>query len=164
MTEKDNQVLEQEQVEERPRREKSEGEMKTDAFKMHLQAIINDTLGVKVSKETSWNLFKTMIYGSLQFTCMQEDKRVPLSGVGTFEVIKAGARGSKKEEGKTNTPKFRLYFSSTLERALEELMGERQIPEDFKGIGLYNTLDALEKASGMAVVNAEWLAGDSEEV
>jgi hypothetical protein len=141
-----------------PKKEKSPGELKTDAFKVHIQAIIKDRLDVKVSKETAWSLFKDVIYGTLQFSCNQEDKRVPLSGVGTFEVIKAGARKSRKEEGKLYTPKFRFYPSTTIEKTLFKLMGEEDIDQAFKGLGIYNTEDALEKFTGQSVVNAEWLA------
>lgn len=141
-----------------PKKEKSAGELKTDAFKVHIQSVVKDRLDIKISKETAWSLFKDVIYGTLQFSCNQEDKRVPLSGVGTFEVIKAGARKSRKEEGKLYTPKFRFYPSTTIEKALFQLMGEDELDPTFKGLGTYNTEDALEKATGQAVVNAEWLA------
>jgi len=139
------------------KREKSYGELRTEAFKEHLQAIIKDRLGEKVSKETSWNLFKDVLFGTLQFTCNQEDKRVPLSGVGRFEVIRAVARSSKKEEGKKFTPKFRFYPSTSMDTLVQQLMGEKEIDEDFTGLGLYNTPEVLEKVSGQAVVNNEWL-------
>ena len=37
-------------------------------------------------------------------------------------------------------------------------MGEETLEETFKGLGTFNTEDAVEKAAGQAVVNAEWLA------
>lgn len=139
-------------------REKSAGEQKSAAFKVHLQKIIADRLGIKVSKETAWNLFKDLIFGTEQFVVSQDDKRLPLSGVGTFEVIKAGARGAKKEAGALYTPKFRFYPSTTIDTQMCALMGQADIPEDTKFLGVYAGEDALEKFAGQAVANAEWLA------
>lgn len=147
------------QVEEKEKRERSAGEQRTQAFKAHLQAMIKDRLDVKVSRETAWNMFKDMMFGTLQFVVCQEDKRLPLSGVGTFEVIKAGARGKKKEEGVNFVPKYRFYPSTTIEKLVCDFMGQTEgIPEEVKFLGSYNTEDALDKFTGMTVANAEWLA------
>lgn len=143
-------------------REKSAGEQKSAAYKVHLQKIINDRLGVKVSKEAAWNLLKDIVFGTMQFVVSQPDKRLPLSGVGTFEVIKAGARGSKKEAGAQYVPKYRFYPSTTVEKQMEGLMGQEDIGEDTKFLGVYAEEDALDKFTGQAVSNAEWLAKAKE--
>lgn len=143
-------------------REKSAGEQKSAAYKVHLQKIIADRLGVKVSKETAWNLLKDIVFGTAQFVASQPDKRLPLSGVGTFEVIKAGARGAKKEAGALYVPKYRFYPSTTVEKMIEALMGQGEIPEDTKFLGVFNEEGALEQFVGQAVANAEWLAKAKE--
>ena len=54
--------------------------MRTLEFKAHLQALVKDRLGIKVSKETAWALFKDVIFGTVQFTVNTSDKFLSLSG------------------------------------------------------------------------------------
>ena len=128
---------------EEPERNITAGELKTDTFKVHLQGIIKDRLGEKVSKETAWNLFKDVINGTVQYVACQEDKHLSLSGIGRFEVIKVMARGLKKEAGKTHSPKFRFYPSSSIEKFVDSAMGQTEIADDVKGLGLYSQEDYI---------------------
>ena len=71
----------------------------TEKFKAHIQRIIFQETGKKVSKSVAWNLYKAMIHGSFEYTLNMEDnkageKKLPLSGVCTFEVINTKPRVS----------------------------------------------------------------------
>lgn len=145
------------------KREKTPGEQKTAAFKAHLQAMLQARLGTKVSKEMAWTIYKDLAFGTLQFVVSQEDKRLPLSGLGTYEIIKAGARGKKREDGKLYTPKYRFYPSTTVDAMVTGFMGEGDIPEGVKFLGLYDKEDALDQFVGQAVANAEWLAATEDD-
>ena len=111
---------------------------KTDQYKEHLQSIILNATGHKVSRETAWSLFKDIIHGTVQFTTKQENLALPLSGVGKFQVLKTTPRGSKaglmKDENGTwvpdpkgtaweFVPRFRFYPSIAIDRGLEDLFG-----------------------------------------
>lgn len=137
----------------------SAGEAKTDAFKQHLQVMIKDRLDVKVSKETAWSMFKDFMHGTQQFVVSQEDKRLPLAGVGSFEVISIRARGKKKEEtGLDTLAKFRFYPSSTMHTATDYYMGVSELPEDLVGLGLYNMEDPHTHFAPQQEINKTWLS------
>lgn len=101
---------------------KVSGSAKTDRVKQHIQAIIKQQLGVKVSKQAAWDLFKAIIHGMVQFTLNDEKQEVPLAGVGTFKVLQTKPRKSKV--GKMEyVPKFRFYPSSVIDKLLEQSAG-----------------------------------------
>ena len=126
---------------------------KTDVFKEHVQKIIFQTLGVKVSKEVAWNLFKAIQHGTVEFVINieGENKKLPLAGVGTFEILETKPRGSKAgldPEGNSIegaipwpcVPRFRFYPSVTIDNLVEYSygLGEHEINEDeIKHYGLY---------------------------
>ena len=60
---------------------------KTDNFKEHVQKIVSDTLEVEVSKEKAWKLFKNLERGTMQFVAVDEDNRLPIAGVGIYEIV-----------------------------------------------------------------------------
>lgn len=89
----------------------------TNAFKVKLQQIIKKELGATVSKDTAWTAFKGLMSGIVDFTV--KHNRVPLSGVGTFEILHAGARKSKTETHNF-VPKFRFRPGSKIDEYLEK--------------------------------------------
>lgn len=131
--------------------EAAKEQSKTDAFKEHLQKIIKATAGVKVSKATAWNLFKDIILGTVEFTENQplekaeegdEEslgvRRLPLAGVGAFEVLNVKPRASKAGLKKNEAgewvrdeslkvwpyvPRFRFRPSSKISERLEKVFG-----------------------------------------
>lgn len=83
---------------------------KTEQFKGHLQKVVKQSLGVKVSKETAWNLFKDVINSTVEFTLnakgvsakdskgndiIKGENVLPLAGIGNFEILKTAPRKSK---------------------------------------------------------------------
>lgn len=107
---------------------------RTDLFKEHLQKILYQTIGVKVSKEKAWILFKNLQFGTVDFVLHQEDRRLPLAGVGTYEVQETKPRGSKagldkdgnKVEGAEAwpcVPKFKYHSSSVVDAIVEKAYG-----------------------------------------
>lgn len=142
--------------EKKPKREPSPGEIKTDLFKRHIQKVIRDKFDIKVSKDTAWQFFKEINEATLQFVVSQEDKRLPLSGVGTYEVIVAKTRGKEKKEGRLVTPRYRFYPSTAMQRTTQEMMGEEPFSEEIKGLGIYEE-DGMEHFQQQAVVNNDWL-------
>lgn len=130
---------------------------KTDRFKEHIQKIIFQELGVKVSKDKAWGLFKAMIHGTTEFVLNDEDKKLPLAGVGTFQVLETKPRGSKAgldEEGNPVegakvwpcVPRFRFYPSSVIDNLLEQEYGLEDHGVEVKHYGIFKTdEDPVEK-------------------
>jgi len=96
------------------------GVERTERFKEHIQAMLRQEFGVKVSKAESWEFFKNFVDGIVEFTLEAEDNEVPLAGTGKFEILKTKPRGSKKEEGWPFTPRFRFRPSVTINRRVED--------------------------------------------
>lgn len=68
---------------------------RTELFKEHLQLMIKDVTGVKVSKKVAWELFKAFHKGTVEFVAKDEDNKLPLSGIGKFEILFASPTGKK---------------------------------------------------------------------
>lgn len=107
---------------------------KTDLYKQHLQRIIYQQLGVKVSKDKAWQLFKGVQKGTLEFVTKLEDHKLPLAGIGTYEIIETKPRGSKAgldKDGKPIegakpwpcVPRYRFYPSSVIDDLVEKAYG-----------------------------------------
>lgn len=121
---------------------------KTDVFKEHVQKIIFQSLGVKVSKDKAWALFKNMTHGTTEFVLNLEDKSLPLSGVGTFAILETKPRGSKagldKDGNKIDgakvwpcVPRYRFYPSSVTEKMIEQVYGLEDHGVEVKHYGIY---------------------------
>lgn len=131
---------------------------KTELFKEHLQKIVSQTLGVKVSKDKAWNLYKAFTYGQFEF-CINdggEDLSLSLAGVGVIKVLKTAARGKKagldkdgnKIEGATAmefVPRPKFYPSSRIEQMVEQMTGAADHGLTFSGTGLYAKTTEVEE-------------------
>lgn len=133
---------------------------KTELFKQHIQKIIYQQLGVKVSKDKAWNLFKATELGTIQFVLKQDDKKLALSGIANFEVLETKPRGSKAGLDKDGNPvdgakvwpcvpRFRMYPSSVVDKLVEKAYGLGDHDDvELKDYGIYVEGDALaEKTS-----------------
>lgn len=104
---------------------------KTEDFKIALQAKIAEVLGVKVSKQKAWELFKDMVKVPYEYILGNYDAagkpailygqkhkelELPLSGVGTYKIITVG-----KEDALSVKP--RLYLSSSIENMVKTRLG-----------------------------------------
>lgn len=135
---------------------------KTEVFKEHLQLIIFQQTGKKVSKSKAWEMFKAIVHGTVEFTLNlpkesdEDERKLPLAGVGTFQILETSPRGSKagldKEgnpiEGATPwpcVPRFRFYPSSTIDTLCEFKYGLGGHEVNEKHYGLF-TEDAVEPA------------------
>lgn len=133
---------------------------KTEVFKEHLQLIIFQQTGKKVSKSKAWEMFKAIVHGTVEFTLNlpkesdEDERKLPLAGVGTFQILETSPRGSKagldKEgnpiEGATPwpcVPRFRFYPSSTIDTLCEFKYGLGGHEVNEKHYGLF-TEDAVE--------------------
>lgn len=125
----------------------AKGVSKTDAYKVHLQKIIYQELGVKVSRDKAWNLFKSVIHGTVEHVLNIEDRKLPLAGVGTFEILETKPRGSKAGLDKDGNPiegaeawacvpRFRFYTSSVIDKLVEHSygLGDHDIEEKHYGV------------------------------
>lgn len=134
---------------------------KTDVYKEHLQAIIFQTTGNKVSKDKAWELFKNITHGTLQHVLNLPDKRLSLAGVGSFEILEAKPRGERAgldKDGNTIkgaevwacSPKYRFYPSASIEAVVEAAYGHGTV--ETKNYGIYNKVDEVkeEKAEAKA--------------
>lgn len=121
---------------------------KTDLYKEHLQKIISARVGKTISKEKAWAIFKDLIHGTVEFVFNTEDNVLPLAGVGTFKILKTVARGKKAgldAEGNPIpgakayefVPRAKMYFSSSVDKGLEQRYGLADYGLEVKSYGLY---------------------------
>lgn len=75
------------------RRVKTEAEMtRTEKFQVALQSAFSEILGKKISRDQAWKLFKESFDTSVNFLVLDAENRLPLSGIGTFEIRKSKPR------------------------------------------------------------------------
>ena len=125
---------------------------KTERFKEHVQKIVSDTLGVEVSKEKAWNLFKNIERGTMQFVALDEDNRLPIAGVGTYEIVFSKPTGKRagfiKDENGNEVkdptlevwnyiPRYKVRTSSTIENELYNIF---KCPGHTKEVNYLGTL------------------------
>lgn len=143
---------------------------KTDMFKVHIQKIVFQTLGVKISKEKAWELFKAIQHGTVEFVINIEggSKKLPLAGVGTFEILETKPRGSKAgldpqgnpipgAEVWPCVPRFRFYPSVTIDNLVEHSYGlgnHNFKEEDIKHYGLFASEEVAEEPKTVKEVKA----------
>lgn len=139
---------------------------KTDLYKEHIQKIIFQTLGVKVSKDKAWSLFKNVIHGTEEFVLNIESttdeegkksgKKLPLAGVGTFCILETKPRGSKAGLDKDGNPiegakvwdcvpRFRFYPSSVTDKMIEQVYGLADHGVEIEHYGLYASEQVVEE-------------------
>lgn len=101
-----------------------------DEFKEELQQHIESSLGIKVSKQKAWDLFKELVYLPFDYAGEHPDekgqKRLSLSGVGVWEHY-----GSKS--GKV-VPKFRpsVKIKEAVAEGTKLLSKDVSVPEKVK--------------------------------
>lgn len=122
---------------------------KTEILKKHLQLIVRQVTGNKVSQDTAWDLFKAITHGVVELTSELEDHKISLAGVGTFEVLETKPRGSKAGLDKDKkpipgatpwkfVPRYRFYPSSTIDMLLEQKLGLAKHNIEDKHYGLFS--------------------------
>lgn len=89
---------------------------RTAKFKADLQETVSDVLGRKVSKQLSWQLYKAIM--SMLVNSVLTDGRLPLQGIGIWEIIEVVPRGGKVETHNF-VPKFKFRPGLKIERYLE---------------------------------------------
>lgn len=74
-------------------------ENKTQLFKKHIQMIIQQVTGKKVSQDKAWELFKAIQLGTVEFVnnieVEKNAKTLSLAGVGKFQVRETAPSGKK---------------------------------------------------------------------
>ena len=131
---------------------------KTDAYKVHVQKIIFQELGVKVSRDKAWSLFKAIIHGTVEHVLNIDKKKLPLAGIGTFEILDTKPRGSKAGLDKEGNPiegaeawpcvpRFRFYTSSVIDNVVEHSYGLGNHDIEEKHYGIYKVEDGKAEAA-----------------
>ena len=99
--------------------------IKKELFSIKLQAVLKEH-GFKVSKENSWQLFKSIIEMMVDSCLEDDDNKIVLSGIGVFEIVKSAARGTKKGVV-AFVPRLRWWASKRIIEYLE--LAFDQIPD-----------------------------------
>lgn len=149
---------------------------KTEKFKEHVQKIVSDTLGVEVSKEKAWNLFKNIERGTMQFVALDEDNRLPIAGVGTYEIVFSKPTGKRagfvKDENGNEVkdptlevwkyiPRYKVRTSSTIENELYNIF---KCPGHTKEVNYLGTLkEDIEEDEEIAKIIEERDKNDTGE-
>lgn len=141
---------------------------KTDCFKEHIQKIIYQTTGMKVSKDKAWAMFKNIIHGTTEFVLNieGEEKKLPLAGVGTFCILETKPRGSKAGLDKDGNPiegakiwdcvpRFRFYPSSVTEKMVEQVYGCADHGIEVEHYGIFKTADEVAEGIEVEATEAE---------
>lgn len=84
-----------------------------ELFKKVLQKDISEVLGVKVSQEKAWELYKAMFDSSVNHTLDSEGLNFPMKGIATIKVLTL-ASGNKQ---------LKIYPSSSYQDKIRELLG-----------------------------------------
>jgi hypothetical protein len=113
---------------------------KTELFKELLQHNLGAILGMKISKEIAWKLFKETVETPVSFclTLPAEDRRLPLAGLGTYSIRMSKPRapvtraGAEKKEsryaGFKEIPHFRFKPSDRIRKFLDSTILGLQAP------------------------------------
>lgn len=115
------------------------------ASKEDLQEVLSTKfgeLGVKVSKENAWKLFKAGIEAAVETCIKDKELACSLSGVGRFEIMKAKPRGTKVGVVEF-IPRLRFRPSSRINEFLETQMG--QVPDPTKRAAVRADLEKAGK-------------------
>lgn len=110
---------------------------RTTKFQNELQKNLGEVLGQKLSRETAWKLFKECLDTTVVFVAKDEEKKLPLSGVGTFlikmspprkPVVREGEEAKEsKYAGIPELPRFRYKISERYKKyLLEEIVGYKE--------------------------------------
>lgn len=130
---------------------------RTELFQLNLQATINESLNVKISRKAAWELFKGIV--SCTVGDVVQNGRLPLQGVGTFEIKEARPRKSKVFTHKI-VPRFRFRPGTKINDFLEKtlpnvFMSEEESqaaiaanPELYKALQDAAAEHAAQKAAG----------------
>lgn len=94
------------------------GSTLTNSFKEKLQAILA-AFGLKVSKQTAWDIFKAIITGTVDFVVKTDNYKLPLSGIGVFKILQSKPRGKRVGIYKF-VPRFRFVASSRVYEQIED--------------------------------------------
>lgn len=84
-----------------------------DLFKKVLQKNVSEVLGVKVSQEKAWELYKTMFDSAVNHTLDSKDLNFPMKGIATIKIITL-ASGNKQ---------LKIYPSTSYQDKIRELLG-----------------------------------------
>lgn len=103
-----------------------------------IQDQFSNILGIKISKEKAWDLFKASLdipfdtilanyvaQGSPELVKGEtvDSLVLSLAGVGRFEIITASARKSKHDAGYIVDPRARIYLSTAIQNHVYESLG-----------------------------------------
>jgi len=95
---------------------------RTIAFKEHIQQTLAAS-GIEVNRNLAWQIYKDVIYATCAFTLKDSEKRLPLSGVGTFTIRESVPRKGKADEY-NYVPRLKFKPSSRISALLEEALPE----------------------------------------
>ena len=126
---------------------------KTQLFQSHIQEIVYQVTGKKVSRDTAWKLYKALMNGSVEFTLNQPEdakgnRTVSLAGVGKFTVSKSEPRGAKAGLDKDGNPvegaevwefvpRVKFSFSSSVKAKVEGHFGFGEDPKEWEKTGIF---------------------------
>lgn len=129
----------------------------TEVVKRHIQLIIKDTLGVNVSKQKAWELYKDIMWGMAELTTVIDQHNIPLAGVGKYKINHSKPRGAKAGLDKNGkpfpgmkawdyVPHFKFYPSTAVKTYIEQLLGFEELESSLKFHGILVSEDAEDKA------------------
>jgi nucleoid DNA-binding protein len=106
---------------------------RVDTFKSVVRSRFERVLGHTLTEEEAFAIYKEAIHASFQFLlsgCPETDRRLAISGIGTFKVLKAKARtGAEKslnvdpENPDGFNPRARFIPSSVIQRNIDVFYG-----------------------------------------
>ena len=117
------------------------GSTRTENFKNVLQEEYSQILGVRISKERSWFLFKATIAALVQGVIDDEEHKLPFSGIGTFYLRFSPPRvpsgkpsavvDALKASGQDRLPYFRWKISEGLKRHIISTICGKEVANAF---------------------------------
>ena len=101
--------------------------IKKELFSERMQAVLKENR-IGISKENSWQLFKSVIEMMVDSCLEDDDNKIVLAGIGKFEIVKSAARGTKKSVVDF-VPRLRWWGSKRINEYLELAFDQVPDPE-----------------------------------
>lgn len=129
---------------------------KVDYFKRHVQLILEDELGVSVSQQKAWDIYKQITKGLVEFTVKSGDHELSISGIGKYRIHHSEPRGVKAgldKDGKKipgakvweYVPRFKYTPSTAIMNFIYDVLKLEPSDEVYVPIGIFRSQEEKDK-------------------
>lgn len=129
---------------------------KVDHFKRHVQLILEDELGVTVSQQKAWDIYKQITKGLVEFTVKSGDHELSIAGIGKYRIHHSEPRGLKAGLDKNGNkipgakvweyvPRFKYTPSTAITNFIYDALKLEPSDEVYVPIGIFRSQEEKDK-------------------